>query len=61
MELSSTLLGALTCETSVLATPVRGIPDIIIGGKTGFIMENHSLDLERITEYNRRFRGECYV
>jgi hypothetical protein len=39
VELSSTLLGALTCETSVLATPVRGIPDIIIGGKTGFIME----------------------
>jgi hypothetical protein len=42
VELSSTLLGALTCETPVLATPVGAIPDVIIDGKTGFIMENNS-------------------
>lgn len=36
------ILEAMACGTLVLATPVGGIPDIIIDEKTGFIMENNS-------------------
>jgi len=56
----------------VLATPVGAIPDVIIDGKTGFIMENNSPeyiaeivfralnspDLERIAEDGKRFVKE---
>jgi glycosyltransferase involved in cell wall biosynthesis len=40
--LPNVLLEAVSCGTPVLATPVGGIPDIIIEGETGFILENPS-------------------
>jgi len=59
----------------VLATPVGAIPDVIIDGKTGFIMENNSPeciaenvirvlaspDLEQIAEEGRRFVEENFT
>lgn len=59
----------------VLATPVGAIPNIIIDGKTGFIMENNSPeciaenvirvlnspDLERVAEDGRRFVEEHFT
>ena len=58
IDFSSTLLKAMACGISVLATLVRAIPDVIIDGKTGFIMENNSPDVEQIAEDSRRFRGK---
>ncbi len=69
------MLEVMACETLVLATPVRAIPDDIIGGKTGFIMENYSPeciaenviralnspDLEEIAEAGRRFVEENFT
>ena len=66
---------AMACATLVIATPVEAIPDVIIDGKTGFIMENNSPeciaenvkraldspDLERIAEEGRRFVEEYYT
>ena len=59
----------------VIATPVEAIPDIIIDGKTGFIMENNSpeyiaanvvralssLDPEHVAEEGRRFAEENFT
>ncbi|RXA21942.1 glycosyltransferase family 1 protein [Methanosarcina sp. MSH10X1] len=40
--LPNIMLEAMACGTSVLATKVGAIPDIIIENETGFLMENNS-------------------
>ncbi len=42
--LPNIMLEAMACGTPVLCAPIGAIPDIIIDGKTGFIMENNSAD-----------------
>ena len=43
--LPNIMLEAMACGTPILATPVGAIPDLIIDGCTGFIMENNSPDI----------------
>lgn len=40
--LPNIMMEAMSCGTPVLATPVGAIPDIIVDGKTGFIMADNS-------------------
>ena len=40
--LPNIMLEAMACDTSFLATPVGGVPDVIKDEETGFVMENNS-------------------
>jgi glycosyltransferase involved in cell wall biosynthesis len=65
----------MACGTPVLATPVGAIPDILIDGETGFIMDNNSAEciaenvmralrspeLEKIADNGRRFVEENFT
>ena len=73
--LPNILLEAMACGTLVLATPVGAIPDVIVDGRTGFIMEDNSPDCiaknvtrvlnssdsEQVAENGRRFVEEHFT
>ena len=69
------VLESMACNTPVLATPVGALPDIVIDGKTGFLMENNSPkciaenviralnspDLEQVADAGKRFVEENFM
>lgn len=52
--LSNLILEAMACGTIVIATPVGATPDVVVDGKTGFILENNEPE-EIATTISRTF------
>lgn len=72
--LPTTILEAFACGTPVLASPVSGVPDIVLHGKTGFHIESRTPaalrssiegilerdDIQRISQNGRRLIEDEY-
>jgi glycosyltransferase involved in cell wall biosynthesis len=66
-NLSLMVLEALSCGTPVVAFKIGGMPDMIIPGRTGWLVEpfnidllaDHVLDGARISEKNSQVRSQC--
>ena len=43
------ILEAMACETAVVASRVGGIPEIVVEGETGFLVDYDAADTERFT------------